>query len=118
MGPNESFTRRNQPVVKAEDTARHKRVLLATLDFMSMKSMGYWFSARNDYLWIPDAFMGPMGSLMRAIEDALARISAGRFGACEVCKQPISKARLEAVPWTRVCRDCKEEQSPHTGKRP
>lgn len=45
--------------------------------------------------------------LRRAIEDALARISAGRFGVCEVCKQPISKARLEAVPWRRVCRDCK-----------
>jgi RNA polymerase-binding protein DksA len=47
--------------------------------------------------------------LMRAIEDALARINRGSFGVCEVCKQRISKARLEAVPWTRVCRDCKEE---------
>jgi RNA polymerase-binding transcription factor DksA len=27
---------------------------------------------------------------------------------CEGCKEPISKARLEAVPWTRVCRECKE----------
>jgi RNA polymerase-binding transcription factor DksA len=27
---------------------------------------------------------------------------------CETCQQPISKARLEAVPWTRHCRDCKE----------
>jgi DnaK suppressor protein len=47
--------------------------------------------------------------LVRAIEDALARITRGTFGVCEVCKQPISKARLEAVPWTRVCRDCKEK---------
>ncbi len=47
--------------------------------------------------------------LTRAIEDALARINAGRFGICEICNRPISKARLEAVPWTRVCRDCKEE---------
>jgi RNA polymerase-binding transcription factor DksA len=45
---------------------------------------------------------------MRAIEDALARINRGLFGVCEVGKLPISKARLEAVPWTRVCRDCKE----------
>ncbi len=29
---------------------------------------------------------------------------------CEVCTQPISKARLEAVPWARLCRDCKEHQ--------
>ena len=51
--------------------------------------------------------------LSRAIEDALARINWGTFGACEACKQPISKARLEAVPWTRLCRECKEqEQNP------
>jgi DnaK suppressor protein len=48
--------------------------------------------------------------LLRAIEDALARIGQDRFGACEVCKLPISKPRLEAVPWTRLCRDCKEHE--------
>ena len=48
------------------------------------------------------------GRLLQAIEDALTRIRAGTFGVCEVCKQPISKARLEAVPWTRLCRECKE----------
>jgi predicted dehydrogenase len=48
-----------------------------TLEFMSKKSMGYWFSARNDYLWIPDAFMGPMGSLMRAIEDGSEALTSG-----------------------------------------
>lgn len=46
--------------------------------------------------------------LMRAIEEALRRIRNGRFGVCEVCKQPIAEARLEAVPWTCVCRNCKE----------
>jgi RNA polymerase-binding transcription factor len=46
--------------------------------------------------------------LLRAIEDALARMRTGKFGICEACKRPISKARLEAVPWTRHCRDCKE----------
>lgn len=52
------------------------------------------------------------GSLARAIEDALARIRQGTYGACEVCKQPISEARLQAVPWTRLCRECKERQAP------
>jgi RNA polymerase-binding transcription factor len=49
--------------------------------------------------------------LLKAIEDALARIRAGTFGVCETCKQPVSRARLEAVPWTRHCRDCKQRQS-------
>jgi RNA polymerase-binding protein DksA len=48
--------------------------------------------------------------LLRAIEDALARITMDRFGVCEMCSAPISKVRLEAVPWTRVRRDCKERE--------
>lgn len=51
------------------------------------------------------------GRLLRAIEEALTRIRSGTFGACESCGNTISKARLEAVPWTRLCRDCKERQS-------
>ncbi len=48
--------------------------------------------------------------LLRAIEQALGRIRQGKFGVCQVCKRPISKARLEAVPWTRLCRECKERE--------
>src|SRR5712692_9916953 len=51
------------------------------------------------------------GRLARAIEEALARIKQGIYGVCEVCKQPISKDRLEAVPWTHLCRECKERQN-------
>ena len=49
--------------------------------------------------------------LLPAIEEAFARIRQGTYGVCVVCKQPIAKARLEAVPWTRVCRECKERQA-------
>ncbi len=48
--------------------------------------------------------------LMRAIEDALTRIRHEAFGICAECGQPISQMRLESVPWTRWCRDCKERQ--------
>jgi DnaK suppressor protein len=54
--------------------------------------------------------------LLRAIEEALARIRNGTFGTCEACRNPISQARLEAVPWTRHCRDCKERET-RTGSR-
>jgi DnaK suppressor protein len=46
--------------------------------------------------------------LLRAIEEALARIEQGSFGICRACDRPIAAARLDAVPWTRVCRECKE----------
>ena len=52
------------------------------------------------------------GPLLRAIEEALGRVRRGAYGVCETCKQPISKARLEAVPWTRHCRECKESSDP------
>lgn len=51
------------------------------------------------------------GRLVKAIEDALMRIPIGTFGVCGACKHPIPKARLEAVPWTRLCRNCKEQSA-------
>jgi len=40
-----------------------------TLEFMSRtRQPGYWFRAPLQGRWIPDAFVGPMGSLMHAIE--------------------------------------------------
>ena len=51
------------------------------------------------------------GRLTRAIEEALARMRRGTYGVCTVCEQPISKPRLEAVPWTHLCRECKERKT-------
>ena len=51
------------------------------------------------------------GRLARAIEDALARMRRGTYGVCTMCAQPISKPRLEAVPWTHLCRKCKERKT-------
>ena len=48
--------------------------------------------------------------LLRAIEEALARIERGTYGVCETCRQPIASARLKAVPWARHCRHCKETE--------
>jgi len=49
------------------------------------------------------------GKLLRAIEAALRRIDRRTFGVCETCRQPIPVARLNAVPWADLCRDCKEQ---------
>ena len=46
-----------------------------------------------------------------AIEDALRRIDQGTYGVCRDCGEPIAPARLNAIPWTRVCITCKEKQS-------
>ena len=49
--------------------------------------------------------------LLRAIKEALARIEKHTYGVCEACGRPVSKVRLNAVPWTRHCRECKERQA-------
>lgn len=42
---------------------------------------------------------------IHAINRALARIELGEYGSCEVCGKRIDKDRLEAIPWTSVCRE-------------
>jgi predicted dehydrogenase len=49
-----------------------------TLEFMSRRNSGHWFSPRLDSMWIPDAFVGPMASLMCAIESNSEPETSGR----------------------------------------
>ena len=48
--------------------------------------------------------------LLRAIDEALGRIEHNTFGVCQACMKPISAVRLDAVPWSRLCRECKEQR--------
>ena len=48
--------------------------------------------------------------ILQAIEEALERVEAVTYGLCRDCGQPIADARLDAIPWTRVCITCKEKQ--------
>jgi DnaK suppressor protein len=48
--------------------------------------------------------------ILQAIGEALHRIEQGTFGVCRDCGDPIAEARLNAIPWTRVCIACKEKQ--------
>jgi DnaK suppressor protein len=49
--------------------------------------------------------------ILQAIEEALARMEKGTYGICRDCGEPIALARLEAIPWTRVCITCKQKQA-------
>jgi len=124
MNLSDSITPQNEPVMNPSDMSRYKAVLLAKRDELhAAGSEGEslvppssdisgdvvdWARAETESE-LQVRRQESDAHLMRAIEDALARIRVGKFGICEVCRRPISKARLEAVPWTRVCHDCKEE---------
>ena len=45
---------------------------------------------------------------LREIESALVRIKKGEYGTCDSCGDPIARARLDALPWARLCIHCAE----------
>jgi DnaK suppressor protein len=45
--------------------------------------------------------------VLRAIDQALARIDAGTYGMCARRGKPIPEERLEAMPYADKCIDCK-----------
>ncbi|HYX88131.1 MAG TPA: TraR/DksA C4-type zinc finger protein [Gaiellaceae bacterium] len=50
------------------------------------------------------------GRVLAAIDAALKRIDDGTFGTCRTCGKPIGDERLEALPYTTQCIDCKRRE--------
>ena len=73
---------------------------------------GDWIdqSSQESDLHVRLALKQTDSKLLRAIEEAIHRIEQGTYGICMECDNQIAPARLEAVPWTRVCIDCKVKQ--------
>jgi DnaK suppressor protein len=111
--------------MNAKNTDRYRRMLLAKKRELSISSTGAESPIPSAGGWQGDLIDQANADteadlqillhqtdvrLLRAIKGALARINHGNYGACTVCKQPISKAPLDAVPWTHLCRECKERE--------
>ena len=111
--------------MEATDLQRYKRLLLTKLEELSasrrkaetvVPGAGGWEGDVGDQAnsdteaELQIRLHQTDGRLMRAIEEALARVKQSTYGVCVTCGHPISEARLNAVPWTRQCRDCKEKQ--------
>ena len=73
---------------------------------------GDWIdqSSQESDLYVRLALKQTDFKLLRAIEEAIHRIDQGTYGICMECENHIAPARLAAVPWTRVCIDCKAKQ--------
>jgi RNA polymerase-binding transcription factor DksA len=53
-----------------------------------------------------EALAGSLRESLNDVEAAIVKLENGTYGTCEVCRQPISPARLEAKPAARLCMDC------------
>ncbi len=49
-------------------------------------------------------------SKIKEIDDALERLDENTYGVCESCGLEIAEERLKAMPFTRLCRDCQQDQ--------
>ena len=47
---------------------------------------------------------------LQAIQEALERIDDGSYGICESCESEIAPARLDALPFTRLCVSCQSDR--------
>ena len=56
--------------------------------------------------------LGTEDQVLGEIQAALGRIAQGTYGRCEECGQPISRARLNAIPYTRHCINCARQMMP------
>ncbi|GBF33608.1 DnaK suppressor protein [Desulfocucumis palustris] len=73
------------------------------------------FERAKDFALREDA-----AELLGDIDDALERIDRGDYGSCEICNGEISRDRLDALPYTTLCLDCKRksEEMPQSRIRP
>jgi DnaK suppressor protein len=55
---------------------------------------------------------------LRKIDDALLRLEEGSYGVCAECDERISEARLHALPFASLCRDCQEHEEERVRVQP
>lgn len=58
---------------------------------------------------------GNSHNLIGQIEAALRKIEKGIYGRCELCRQPIPKKRIKALPFARYCVNCQTSSESHRG---
>ena len=56
------------------------------------------------------ALMEMESETLRQIDEAIQRLSDGTYGVCSECDETISEARLKALPFATVCRDCQAQR--------
>jgi RNA polymerase-binding protein DksA len=54
-------------------------------------------------------------ALLTQVEEGLARLDEGTYGICENCGRPIHPARLRAIPYAKLCIECKANEERANG---
>ena len=54
--------------------------------------------------------MGEEGKKIILVQEALKRLARGKYGVCLDCSAKINDGRLEALPYAKLCIDCKSKR--------
>jgi DnaK suppressor protein len=54
--------------------------------------------------------MSEEGRTIKLIQDAIGRLHDGSYGICSDCDEKIQAGRLEAIPYARLCINCKSRR--------
>jgi RNA polymerase-binding protein DksA len=63
------------------------------------------------------ALMEMESETLRQIDEAIQRLDDGTYGICAECDERISEARLKALPFATVCRDCQAQREDEQAAR-
>jgi DnaK suppressor protein len=55
------------------------------------------------------ALMQMKSETLSRIDQAISRLENGTYGICQECDREITAARLKALPFAALCRDCQED---------
>lgn len=88
-----------------KDALRKSRSDAATLDISNFADLG----TDNFEQDFTIGLIENSQERLREIDAALQRIEDGEYGVCEEDGAKISKARLKAVPWARLCIECQRK---------
>ncbi|MFH1641271.1 MAG: TraR/DksA C4-type zinc finger protein [Nanoarchaeota archaeon] len=98
-------------------TPQKKAILKKKLMQHAKKLQGHKFSnssAIDKMIYLADLKLAPLKENSEEynflhVHDALKRIQDGSYGKCKVCDNKISYRRLEILPHTPLCLDCKKK---------
>jgi RNA polymerase-binding protein DksA len=74
-------------------------------------------SVEDFVLGMDFALMEMESQTLRKIDEALLRLGEGTYGVCTDCDEAISEARLTALPFATLCRDCQEQAEESEAQR-
>lgn len=124
LGPMGLILRREVQDMRSSDLKKYREVLQKKQEELLSSTpartpasepgsrSGDWIdqSSQENDVHVHLALKQTDSKLLRAIEEAIHRLDHGTYGICMECENEIPPARLEAVPWTRLCVDCKEKK--------